>query len=72
VLASASGFATDNVKITLTDGENLNVPVKLSLSNTTSTVEVTGKAPLLDTAEARNQQTVTATELSEVPSQAGI
>ena len=67
VSASASGFAIYNVRITLTSGENLNLPVKLSLSNTTSTIEVTGQAPLLDTAETRNQQTVSAAELTEAP-----
>src|SRR5579872_4515300 len=45
--AGASGFAIYNVEITLTAGENLNVPVKLSVSNTTSTIEVNAQAPLL-------------------------
>jgi len=67
VTATAAGFSKYEVKLTLTTGQNLNVPISFSVSSTTNTVEVTGQLPVLDTAETRNQQTIEAAELTTLP-----
>ncbi len=65
--ATANGFTKYDVKLTLTTGENLNVPINLVLLGTSNTVEVTGQAPILDTGETRNQQTIQDAELEKLP-----
>lgn len=65
--ATGPGFAKTNTNITLTTGQNLNVPIKLTLANTSTSVVVTAAAPVIDTAETRNQETIQQKELNAVP-----
>ena len=67
VTASGKGFAAHKVAIRLQTEQTLNVPFKLSLSGQSQTVEVTDQAPVLDTAETRNQLTIGTTELEALP-----
>ena len=61
------GFQSTTTTITLTTGQNLNVPIALQVAGTSTSVEVTAAAPVLDTAETRNEQTVQQRELNAVP-----
>jgi hypothetical protein len=67
VTTSAKGFATHKVQIQLQTEQTMNLPVTLSISSQTQTVEVTDQAPVLDTAETRNQLTITTEELDSLP-----
>ncbi len=61
------GFQSTTTTITLTTGQNLNVPIALQVAGTSTSVEVTAAAPVLDTAETRNEETVQQKELNAVP-----
>jgi hypothetical protein len=67
VTAQAPGFIKTNVPVTLQTSQNLSVPVSLSLASTSTAVEVTGAAPVIDTADSRNQQTLQTQELAALP-----
>src|SRR5215469_8363251 len=54
ITADATGFVTTSVPFTLSTGQNLNLPIAMKLGSATQTVEVTGQAPILNTAESRN------------------
>ncbi len=62
-----AGFQTTTTNIVLTTGQNLNVPIGLKVAGTTTSVEVTAAAPVLDTAETRNEETIQQQELNAVP-----
>lgn len=67
VQASAKGFSTARTAITLTAGETRNVPLKLSVGQVATNVTVTTQAPLLDTSDSRNQQTLDQVALENLP-----
>jgi len=67
ISALAPGFVKTNVTVTLETSQNLNVPVSLPLATSTTAVEVTGAAPVIDTADSRNQATIQTQELSALP-----
>jgi len=67
VTATSAGFAKYDVKVVLTTFQNLDVPIRLTLATTASTVEVTGQPPVIDTAETRNQQTIENQQLESLP-----
>ncbi len=67
ITAYAPGFTASTVTLNLSTGQNLNVPVALSVAGATTSVDVTSAAPILDTAETRNQQTIAPRELAAVP-----
>ncbi len=67
VTAEAAGFAKQTVKLTLETNQNLNVPVSMSVASSSQAVQVTSEAPLLNTAETRNQLTLETQTLSELP-----
>ncbi len=67
ISGTGSGFQTTTTTVTLTTGQTLNVPISLQVAGTSTAVEVTAAAPVLDTAETRNEQTVQQKELNAVP-----
>ncbi|MBN9617285.1 MAG: collagen-binding protein [Acidobacteriales bacterium 59-55] len=67
VSAQASGFSTSKVTFTLQTGETRNVPVTLAVGQAVSSVTVTAQAPLLDTSDSRNQETLGTTALANLP-----
>jgi hypothetical protein len=69
LLVSAIGFNPTRVKVTLLTGQTVNIPVTLTLAGTRQTVEVTGQATLLDTADSRLQATIGSQELHTLPLQ---
>src|SRR5450755_60326 len=64
---TASGFGASQVSVNLTTGQDLSVPLSLSVAGTSTSVEVTAATPIIDTSEVRNQQTIAPKELEAVP-----
>lgn len=67
IAAEASGFDKTVVPITLETEQNLNVPINLKVKGVAQSVEVTGQAPVLNTAETRNQMTLENQGVAELP-----
>lgn len=67
VSAAARGFATSKVPFTLSTAQLMNVPITLSVASSQQVVEVTGQAPVLDTAETRTQLTINKDALDSLP-----
>jgi Carboxypeptidase regulatory-like domain len=63
----ASGFSKEVVTATLETKQTLNVPISLKVSTVQSSVEVTSQAPILNTAETRNQMTLENQGVAELP-----
>jgi hypothetical protein len=63
----ASGFAKTTVALTLETNQTLDVPVKLSIASANVTVAVTTQAPILDTAESRNELTIETDAVATLP-----
>src|SRR5437879_101898 len=67
ITVEAAGFGRAEATVTLETNQNLNVPISLKVGTATEAVTVTGEAPLVNTAETRNQQTLETQELSTMP-----
>jgi hypothetical protein len=67
VTADAPGFNKTTVKFDLGANQNLNVPVSITLASASSSVAVTAEAPVLNTAESRNQMTLETQAVAELP-----
>lgn len=67
VSATASGFALLTVTADLQTSQTLNLPLALTLAGSKQAVEVTSQAPIVNTAETRNQMTLETSTLSELP-----
>jgi hypothetical protein len=67
ISAQAPGFVKTDVPITLQTGQTLNVPVSLTIASASTAVEVTSSAPVIDTADSRNQETIQTQELQALP-----
>jgi len=63
----APGFATSKVAITLNTNQTLNVPVKMVVASSSTSIEVTTQAPIVDTTETRNQLTLETQAVSDLP-----
>src|SRR5437016_3826386 len=67
ISVEAAGFSRAETTVTLETNQNLNVPVSLKVGTASQSVTVTAEAPLLNTAETRNQLTLETQELSTLP-----
>jgi hypothetical protein len=67
VTANAPGFAPASTQIVLNAAETRNVSLTLAIGQVSTNVTVTTQAPLLDTADSRNQQTLGQTALENLP-----
>jgi len=67
ITVEASGFNKTTVKLDLETNQNLNVPVSITIASASSTVAVTAEAPVLNTAESRNQMTLETQAVAELP-----
>ncbi len=67
VTASAQGFASASTQIVVNAAETRNVSLTLSVGQVSTSVTVTTQAPLLDTGDSRNQQTLDQTALENLP-----
>jgi Carboxypeptidase regulatory-like domain len=65
--AEADNFAKTLQNVTLVTNQNLKVTVTLSLKSMTTSVEVTERAPILNTEETRNQLTLEHVEVDTLP-----
>ena len=65
--AAAGGFSTTTTEIILSAGETRKVPITLKVGQVSTNVTVTSQAPLLDTGDSRNQQTLDQTALENLP-----
>ncbi|QNI32580.1 TonB-dependent receptor [Alloacidobacterium dinghuense] len=67
VSVSAQGFASASTQIVLNAAETRNVSLTLAVGQVSTSVTVTTQAPLLDTGDSRNQQTLDQTALENLP-----
>src|SRR5262245_31985020 len=67
ISAEAQGFKRAEQAITLTTGQTLAVTLTLEVGAVTETVEVSSGAPLVNSAEMRNQMTLETAALSDLP-----
>ena len=67
ISATASGFGKTEISVVISTGQDLSVPISLAVAGTATSIEVTAATPIIDTAEVRNQQTVSPKELEAVP-----
>ena len=63
----ASGFNKEVVNATLETKQTLNLPISLKVQSVQASVEVTSQAPVLNTAETRNQMTLENQGVAELP-----
>jgi hypothetical protein len=62
-----AGFARSVIDLSLTTDQTLDVPVTLQLASATASVQVTAQAPVLDTADSRNQMTLDNQTVDSLP-----
>lgn len=67
VSATANGFGTSKVPFTLTTAQLMSVPITLAVASSQQVVEVSDRAPVLDTAESRTQLTIDTEALDSLP-----
>ncbi len=67
ISVTAPGFSNGVVNFALETDQTLNVPVSLALSGQSQKIEVTGEAPILNTAETRTQLTLSNQAVQSLP-----
>lgn len=67
VAAESKGFAPHKINVTLQTDQTMNVEIRLAVASQVQTVEVTDQAPVVDTAETRNQLTITTEAMDSLP-----
>jgi len=67
VAAESKGFAPHKINVTLQTDQTMNVRIQLAVSSQLQSVEVTDRAPVLDTAETRTQLTIDTEALDSLP-----
>lgn len=67
ITVEASGFAKAEANVTLLTEQNLNVPITVKVGSVTESVVVSTEAPVVDTAESRNQLTLENSGVAELP-----
>jgi hypothetical protein len=69
ITVEAPGFAKAEADITLLTEQNLNVPITLKVGAVTENITVTTQAPLVDTADSRNEMTLENSGVAQLPVQ---
>jgi Carboxypeptidase regulatory-like domain len=67
ITVEASGFQVKTVKTSLTTRQNLEVNFDLDVKTTQETVQVTAEAPILNTAETRQELTLKQSKMRDLP-----
>jgi Carboxypeptidase regulatory-like domain len=67
ISSSAKGFQRAQAQFTLTAGENRDVSLVLAVGSETTNIVVTSQAPLLDTGDSREEQTLNQAALENLP-----
>jgi hypothetical protein len=62
-----SGFATYSRKLTLTVGQIIDVPIKLTVAGINTEVSVTGELPVVETARTQVAETIVPREIDTLP-----
>ncbi|HZR57957.1 MAG TPA: carboxypeptidase regulatory-like domain-containing protein [Terriglobales bacterium] len=71
VRIKASGLANAEVRVNVELGQVTNVPVKIGVAGTTTTLEVTAESPLIETQNANLATTYDSALLAELPTPGG-
>ncbi len=69
VMVEAKGFAKAEADITLQTEQTVNLPVSLKVGEVSENVVVTTQAPVIDTADSRNEMTLESSGVAELPVQ---
>ena len=67
IKAEAPGFAESDADVNLLTEQNLSVPLPLKVGASTTAVTVTAEAPIVDTADHRNELTLENTTVAQLP-----
>jgi hypothetical protein len=67
ITAEAAGFAKSEANVTLLTEQNLNLPLTLKVGAVTEALTVTTTAPVVDTADSRNELTLENEGVAELP-----
>jgi len=67
ITAEAPGFSKAEGQVTLLTEQNLDVPLQLKVGAATETVTVTTEAPVVDTADSRNELTLDNAGVAQLP-----
>ena len=67
ITAEAAGFSKSEADVTLLTEQNLNLPISLKVGSVSESVVVTSEAPVVDTADSRNQMTIENRAVAQLP-----
>lgn len=67
ITVEAPGFEKAQATVTLLTEQNLNLPISLKVGQVTEAVNVTAEAPVVDTADNRNQLTLQNNTVAQLP-----
>ncbi len=67
IKVETAGFRTASVNLTLTTGQTRDLNLSLEVQTAGDTISVTGEAPVLDTAESRQQLTMDQKKIRDLP-----
>lgn len=67
ITAEAPGFSKSVAEVTLLTEQNLNVPIALKVGSVSTSVVVTTRAPIIDTADSRTQLTLENQAVAQLP-----
>jgi hypothetical protein len=67
ITVEASGFQTKVMKASLTTRQNLEINFDLEVKSAQETVQVTAEAPILNTAETRQELTLKQSKMRDLP-----
>ena len=67
IKVETAGFRTASVNLTLTTGQTRDLNLSLEVKSGGDTISVTGEAPVLDTAESRQQLTMDQKKIRDLP-----
>jgi hypothetical protein len=67
ISVEAAGFSKSEAEVALLTEQNLNLPISLKVGSATESVVVSTEAPIVDTADSRNQLTLDNKGVAELP-----
>jgi len=67
ITVEAAGFSKSEADVTLLTEQNLNLPISLKVGSVSESVVVTSEAPVVDTADSRNQMTIENRAVAQLP-----
>jgi hypothetical protein len=67
ISVEATGFSRSEAGVTLLTEQNLNLPISLKVGSSTESVVVSTEAPIVDTADSRNELTLSNEGVTELP-----